>query len=98
MNNNEILVTLSYMEASQLTKTEVMKAIFRLLGKERGAVVYLADELGICPQAVSRWKSDKPIPRMHRLHLELKRPDVIELLENKASVPDTQSTPEESVA
>lgn len=86
------------MEANQLTKARVLKAISTLTGKDRGVVVYLADELGICPQAVSRWKNDKPIPRVHRLHLKINRPDVIELLVADVSLLARQGNAEEHVA
>lgn len=66
-----------------LTKYQVLSAISYLLGKKHGSVSYLADELGICSQAVSRWELDKPIPRVHRLHLEINRQDLIEIVNEK---------------
>ncbi len=80
------------MDSILLTKARVLDAISELRGKKHGSVGYLAKELGICTQAVSRWGLDKPIPRVHRLHLKIHRQDVIDLVSKKdRSVEDSTS-------
>lgn len=60
-------------------------AVSTLLGRKHGRVGYLANELGICSQAVSRWKTDEPIPRVHRLYLRMHRQDLIEITERQSA-------------
>lgn len=69
------------MDSRAFTKNNVLAAVTELLGKKHGSVGYLAKELGICPQAVSRWQPEKLIPRVHRFHLRVNRPDLIEILQ-----------------
>jgi hypothetical protein len=73
------------MEHLNLT-TETVLAAF---SKGKSGVAAAAAEFGISRYAIYQWKKGEQIPAERRLHLYLKRPDIIEKIKQGATQPET---------
>lgn len=75
------------MEHLNLTTENVLAAF----AKGRSGVAAAAAEFGISRYAIYQWKKGEQIPAERRLHLYLKRPDIIEKIKQGITQPEKET-------